>query len=162
MSTSGWISQLKQALTADEQGQIGGLEGLVLGILVFVVGTLVIVDSWGVIDAKLTVDSAAQNAVRAFVQAPSPAAAVGRAQAAAASVIASSGRNVLKMRISISGSLTRCSQVSVDVRYPVSFGALPLVGKAAGTVLVSSTQSELVDPFRSAASGVVPPSGACG
>jgi hypothetical protein len=47
-----------------EEGQVGGLEAIVLGVLVFVFGTLAVANAWAVIDAKLVVDDAAAQAAR--------------------------------------------------------------------------------------------------
>ena len=55
----------------DERGQVGGIEALPFGILVFVVGALLVASAWAVVDAKLAVVSAAREAARTYVEADS-------------------------------------------------------------------------------------------
>ena len=54
---------------ADERGAVGGIEVLPLGMLVLVVGTLLVVNAWAVVDAKLAASAAAREAARAYVEA---------------------------------------------------------------------------------------------
>ena len=60
---------------AGEAGFAGGLEGLLFGLLLFVVGTLLVATAWGAVDTKFAVDAAARQAVRTYVEAPDSAAA---------------------------------------------------------------------------------------
>ena len=50
-------------------GQVGGIEALPFGLLVFVVGALLVANAWAVVDAKLAVDAAARQATRHYVEA---------------------------------------------------------------------------------------------
>src|SRR5690606_28013405 len=75
-----------------DAGQVGGIEVLPFGLLLFVVASLVVANAWAVIDAKATVDSAARAGVRAAVEAPDSATAAARADAAARHVLERSGR----------------------------------------------------------------------
>src|SRR5207248_1263005 len=59
----------------DERGQIGGIEAVAFGVLVFVLGLLIVVNAWGVVDAKVAAAAAAHDAARAYVEAPSREAA---------------------------------------------------------------------------------------
>ena len=49
-----------------DTGQVGGIEVLPFGFLLFVSVTLLFVNVWGVIDTKLAVTSAAREAARAY------------------------------------------------------------------------------------------------
>jgi membrane protein required for beta-lactamase induction len=80
------------AVRRDESGQVGGIDGLVFGVLVFVFGTLVVTNAWGVIDAKLATTSAAREAARTYVEAASAGDAGPAAEAAAREAILSHGR----------------------------------------------------------------------
>ena len=53
----------------EDCGQVGGIEVLPFGLLVFIVGTLLVANAWAVVDAKLAVTSAAREAVRSYVEA---------------------------------------------------------------------------------------------
>ncbi|MGH9065986.1 MAG: hypothetical protein ACRD0J_00450 [Acidimicrobiales bacterium] len=139
--------------TRGEDGQIGGVEAVIFGVLVFVLGTLVIANAWGVIDAKLAVSSAAREAARAFVQAPSAGQAPAAAQAAAAQAMADSGRDPAQMTLTMAGSLTRCTRVTATVRYPVPLVRVPLIGELGRGFTAVAHHSELVDPYRNALPG---------
>ena len=47
-----------------EQGFVAGGEVLPFGVLIFVLGTLLLVNAWAVIDAKFAVSSASREAAR--------------------------------------------------------------------------------------------------
>lgn len=135
-----------------EQGQVGGLDALVFGVVVFVLGVLVIANSWGVIDAKLAASSAASDAARAYVQLVNsdPAAAAG---AAAAQAITDSGRSAARMNLTLTGAPTRCGAVLAVVRYRVPVVIVPLLGGFGDGFTVEATHAELLDPYRSGLSG---------
>ena len=138
----------------DESGQLGGLEGLAFGVLVFVVGTLVVVNAWAVIDAKLAAASAAREAARAFVEATDIGAADEAAQRAADDAIIGYGRDPDRMELARDDtSFGRCDRVTFTVRYKVSLGAIPLLKRAAATFTAEARYSEIVDPFRDGLSG---------
>jgi hypothetical protein len=135
-----------------EAGQLGGLEALVFGVLVFVFGTLVIANTWGVLDGKLAVSVAAANAARAFVQdaTTDPAAA---ARAAASQAISDSGRSLSRMTLRVTGTPSRCGSVVAQVRYRVPLVSVPLLGALGHGFTVASTRTELLDPYRSGLPG---------
>src|SRR6478672_9729016 len=51
-----------------QRGQVGGLEALAFGLLIFVAATLVVASVWGAIDAKFAASEAAREATRTFVE----------------------------------------------------------------------------------------------
>jgi hypothetical protein len=138
----------------DESGQLGGLEGLAFGVLIFVIGTLVVVNAWGVIDAKLAAASAAREAARAFVEAPDLAGGDDGAQRAAADAIGGYGRDPSRMTVTRTATaFGRCERVTFTVEYPVSIGRLPLLKREAATFVAKARHSEIVDPFRTGLHG---------
>ncbi len=140
-------------------GQVGGIEALLLGMVVLVVATLSIVDMWGVIDAKLATNNAATQGARAFVLATTSNTAYSSAQRAAAAAIAASGRNPGPLSLKVTGGLYRCSTITVSAAYPVHLFPLFLLGGRGAVVVVRSTQREWVSPFRGGALGQVPTNG---
>ena len=76
-----------------EAGQVGGLEAVVFGVLVFVVGTLIVANAWGVIDAKLAASAAARKRRAAYVEAPAATDAEALARKAADDAMAGHGRD---------------------------------------------------------------------
>ena len=143
--------RLRRIEWRDDGGQVAGLEALPFGILIFVVGALLIANAWAVIDAKMTVTSAAREAARSYVEAPNATDGRVRADAAAREAVQAYGRSPL--RASITGptdpdAFTRCNRVSFTVSYPVPAITLPFIGGFGHSFDVTATHSEVVDPFR--------------
>lgn len=133
-----------------EAGQVAGIEAVPFGVLVFVVGVLLVVNAWAVIDAKLTVASAAREATRAYVEAPPGSDGVALAQAAAADAMSGGGRDRGRVRLRVlDGGFTRCQPVEFEVSYPVPAITLPWIGAYGTGFTASARHTEIVDPFRS-------------
>lgn len=145
-------------MTAQERGQLAGIEVIPFGLLVVVVGALVVANVWAVIDAKLAVGSAAAEATRTYVEAEAGSDPMVPARVAAEAAVAGMGRDPasLDLRL-VSGSLTRCSVVEIEASYPVPALTLPWVGTYGSAFVVSARHREVVDPYRSGLPGV-----ACG
>lgn len=138
----------------DERGFVGGFEGLLFGVLVFVLGTLVVADAWAVVDGTFAADAAARQAVRTFVEAPDAAAAPSAAAAAAAEALAGYGRSANGATVAVVGGVwARCSRVTIAVTLPVPLVVVPGIGGFGPAVTVTARQSELVDPLRSGLPG---------
>ena len=141
-------------LSLDERGQAGGFEVLPFGLLVLVVGTLLVANAWGVIDAKLAVTASAREAARVFVEAQTEDEGAAAAERAAKEAIAGHGRDPKRLTIERSGRFTRCGRVTFVVTYPVPTVQLPWIGGFGGSVITAkAVHSELVDPFRSGLTG---------
>lgn len=136
-----------------EGGQIGGVEGVVFGVLIFVLGTLVIANAWGVVDAKMAASAAAREGARAFVESRGPTVqdALGEARMAADEAIAGFGRDPAKMQLATEEEplLLRCARVTVRVDYPVPLIRIPVLGRYGSGFTARARHSEIVDPFRS-------------
>jgi len=144
-----------------EGGAVGGLEALPFGMLIFVVGTLIITNAWGVIDAKMAATSAAREAARTFVEADSRSAGSEAAEAAARDVIASYQRDPTKLELSYSPedlAFERCNRVTFTAEYPVRTISLPFGLGFGSTITVVGRHSEIIDPL---ASGL-PTENSCG
>lgn len=135
----------------DEAGAVGGYEALPLSILVLVVGTLLIANTWAVIDTKIAVTAAAREAARAYVEAPGPDAALASAIAAARESVIGEGMRI-SPEVEVAGSHTRCTRIQARVTTVVPAVRLPWVGGLA-SMRVTSTASEVVDPLRSGIAG---------
>lgn len=138
----------------DEDG-LAGLEALVFGVLIFVIGTLIIVNAWGVIDGKLAASSAAREAARAVAEAPPGTGMSALATAVAEETVVGHGKDAASMTsATVSGSIARCARVSVEVVYRVPTISLPWVGTFGGGIVdVHGRHTEVVDPFRSGLEG---------
>ena len=138
----------------DERGQIGGIEAVTFGVLIFVVGTLVIANAWGVVDAKLAAGAAAREGARAYVEAPSAVQADTDALAAARAAIEGHGRSIDRMEDPIiDGAFARCERIRVSVSYRVPLISIPLLGRTGSGFTVTARHSEIVDPYRSGLPG---------
>lgn len=139
-----------------DAGQVGGIEALPFGLLVFVVGALLIANAWAVVDAKFATDAAAREAVRTFVEGADPSSARDDAIDAGLAAIAGHGRDPDRATVGPVGHavLRRCERVTFAAEYEVPALTLPFIG-GYGTApfRVRSTHSELVDPFRSGVPG---------
>lgn len=149
-------------LRRDERGQVGGIEGLVFGVLVFVFGTLLVANAWGVIDAKLAATSAAREAARTYVEAPADGDPETAARRAATEAITAHGRRAERTDVALTVSRTeansegrpaRCARAVAEVRYVVPLIAIPLLGQAGDGITVTARHSEVVDPYRSGLPG---------
>lgn len=139
-------------LRRQEAGQVAGVEVLAIGLLIFMVGSLLILNAWAVVDARLMVATAAREAVRAAVESPNGTVAQERANTQARA--SASGHGQDPDRLQLSGTaldeagFRRCAPVSVTVSYYVPAVALPWVGGFGHGFTVAATHSGIVDPFR--------------
>jgi hypothetical protein len=149
----------------DESGFVGGFEALPFGFLVFVVGTLLLVNAWAVFDCHMAASAAAREAVRTFVESSGSDSDARRSgEDAAVAALEGQGKADARMHLTWSGAeLVRCRPVTVTVRYDVPTIAVPWIGAFGGGFLTTSAHhTEIVDPYRSglATDGFDP--GACG
>jgi hypothetical protein len=120
-------------------------------VLLFVVGALLIANAWAVIDAKMTVTSAAREAARSYVEGTDADDARARADAAARDAVRAHGRNADRATIDgpdSADAFSRCNRITFAVTYPVPALTLPFIGGFGHAFDVTATHSELVDPFR--------------
>lgn len=137
-------------------GQIGGIEAIPFGLLVFVVGGLLIANAWAVVDAKFATDAAAREAARTFVEARDATTAAADAEAAARATVTAHGRDGQRAEVRALGPTTfaRCERVTFEVSYEVPALDLPLVGGwGPSSFSVRSRHSEVVDPYRDGVPG---------
>lgn len=140
-----------------DRGQVAGIEVLPFGLLMFVIGVLIVANAWGVVDANLATTTAAREAVRAYVEAPSASMAHDRAVGAAAEAILGYGRSPFSTRVEVETiggrGWQRCSLAIVTVHHEVPLLSLPIVGGFGHAFDVVSRQSEVVDPYRDGVEG---------
>lgn len=134
----------------DDAGFAGGLDGLVFGVLLFVFGSLAVVNAWQVVDAKFAMASAAREGARAFVESSG---SVDEAESAAVEAVVGHGRVPRRLSLSVDGAAARCARVVVEARYRVPFVVVPVVGSFGNGLVVSARHSEVVDPYRSGLPG---------
>ena len=149
-----------------DRGQVGGIEVLPFGLLVFIVGTLLVANAWAVVDAKLAVDAAAREATRHFVEADVPAAddfgdAETAARRAGYEALAAHGREAARSTVELTAlespdgqvGFARCARATFTARYDVPVLRLPWIGGFGSGLDVTSRHSELIDPYRDGVPG---------
>lgn len=140
-------------IVRDDSGQVGGMEAVVFGMLVLIVGILVVANAWGVVDAKLAASAAAREGVRTFVesQEPTAGAAFADAHRAAEDTIVAHGRSRERFAMDAPADLVlaRCARVTFEVTYRVPLVSIPVIGRFGNGFTVTGRHSEIVDPYRS-------------
>lgn len=128
-------------------GQAGGIEVLPFGLLIFVAGTLILVNAWATVDAKLAVTAAAREAARTYVE-TNPAAADGAAKRAAQEALRSYGRSPDRLGLTHdNGDYRRCARVTFTATYPLPAVSIPFLGGLGSGVIVRARHSEIIDPY---------------
>ena len=139
--------------TSDERGQVGGIEALVFGMLIFVIGTLIVANAWAVVDAKFAVASAAREATRTYVESGhTPEEATTSAEAAGMTTLGNLHRGT-HATVQITGGYERCQRVTARASTVVPYLHLPLIGGTGSGFTVAARHSEVVDPYRSGLPG---------
>ena len=149
-----------------DSGQVRGIEALPFGVLVFVVGALLVANAWAVIDAKMAVDAAARQATRHYVESevagPGPPDDQEKAAVdAGLAALDAHGRDPAEASIGLSAltgsggqaGFSRCARATFTASYEVPALTIPWVGGFGDGIDVTSSHSELVDPFRSGVPG---------
>lgn len=137
-----------------ERGAVGGVETLPFSILIFVLGTLLLVNAWGVIDAKFAVSSASREATRTLAESDDAGAGDQAARVAAEDAVSAYGRDPARLDLSgPTGALVRCGTVSYTATYPVPAIRIPVIGGFGRGFDVTSTHSSRVDALRSGLPG---------
>lgn len=141
-----------------ERGQVAGIEVLPFALLVFVVGGLLLVNAWAVVDAKLAASAAAREAARAYAEIPAglDAAAAGvAAQRAAEEAFAAYGLAPERtaVRATASPGAVRCAPVAIEATVAVPAISVPWIGGFGDGIVVRARQRTIVDPWRSGLDG---------
>jgi hypothetical protein len=140
-----------------DSGVVGGVEVLPFGVLMFVVGSLLVTNAWAVVDAKFMATSAARQAARPYVEAPSPGAAIARARSGVAEAVAGQGHDPVRAHLSVDHdqgrAWGRCVRVVATVDYEVPALALPWIGGYGHGFDVVAAHSEIIDPYRAGLAG---------
>ena len=126
------------------------MEVIPFGVLTFVVGALLVANTWAVIDAKMAVSAAAREATRAYVEAPADGAdPFALADAAARSAIEGMGRSGTELELTqTDGTFNRCETVRFRASYRIPAISLPWIGGLGDGFTATATHAEVVDPYR--------------
>lgn len=144
-------------------GQVGGIEAIPFGLLVFVAGSLLVANAWAVVDAKFATDAAAHQAARAFAEADGRRSEdrtdgpIDRAIEAGLAVIDGHGRDRRRAAVvpDEDVSFERCARATFVVTYKLPALTVPFLGGLGDGIEVTSRASERVDAFRAGVPGDV-------
>ncbi len=122
---------------------------LPFSVLIFVFGTLLLVNAWGVIDAKFAVTSASREAARTYAESDGGHEGETAASAAADDAIAAYGRDPEKLELSEpEGAFVRCGEVTYTASYPVPAIRIPVIGGFGRAFDVTSSHTTRIDRLR--------------
>lgn len=152
--------------TRTDAGFVAGGEAIALGVLVLVVGSLLVLGAWSVVDARLAVDAAAREAGRSLVESATARTDARDADRIATEVaiatlaahhgpLSATDATWTHVDTHVTGALVRCGRVRTEVVVAVRTVRLPLVG-GLGTVRLRGDHVERIEPYRS---GLPVPSG---
>lgn len=124
--------------------------------LILVMGTLIIGNAWGVIDARTAASEAAREAARTFATAPAQTdaqadALAGEAASATLQELGWGGPGSSVRRVQ--GTFVRCALVTYEVDIAVPVFRLPWLRSSASVFRATARHSERVDPYRSGVPG---------
>ncbi|MGI9623151.1 MAG: hypothetical protein ACR2PK_09975 [Acidimicrobiales bacterium] len=135
-----------------DSGFVGGSEGILFGIVVFVFGLLLIFNAWAVIDTKMAVTSAARETVRTLVESDGSTGQAANAGHDAFTATSNFDAAALEGPF-LSGQFRRCGNMSATYSYTVPAISLPGGFGWGNGFEVSATHTELVDPYRTGLDG---------
>lgn len=136
------------------------MEVLPFGLLIFVGGALLIINIWGVVDAKFAADAAARESARWVVEAAGQATTAEAIRAGATAIatdtLADHGRTgPATVRLGpADAAFVRCERIEVTVAIEVPAIRLPFFGGFGDAFEVRATRGELIDPTRSGVDGL--------
>lgn len=132
-----------------DRGVVGGTDGLLAGVLVAMVGTLLIVNVWSVIAARTDADAAVREYLRVYTRADSAAAGAAQADAAARASLAASGRSGAPASLTPpdSAAFGPCALARVSLRLQAPMVKVPGLMQL-GSRTVTADGAEVIDPWR--------------
>lgn len=149
----------------NDRGIVGGSDGLLAGVLVAMIGTLLIANVWSVISARTDADAAVREYLRVYTRADGPGVGAAQAEAAARSSLSASGRSTVSVSVTPPdvAAFGPCGLARVTLRLQAPLVRVPGFTNM-GSRTVNASGSEVIDPWRSMDRGASWRSGgvACG
>jgi hypothetical protein len=139
------LSRWWHARHRDDTAMVGA-EALFGGVLVTVIGTLITIGLWSMLDARLAAAEAARAGTRTFVQSEQLDRAAAAHQASV-EVLAAHRRNDAS-QVQVRHGTGRCAMVEVTVLITVDWLPLRFLG-GAPTTTIRATDTEVIDAYRS-------------
>lgn len=143
------IVQLWRQRLNDDRGVVAGSDTLIFGVLAFVLGSLLILNVWAVIDTAFATSAASREAARIYVESDDAGTAWANSQQRAKEVMTDYGRNRATQVTRTSTGFERCAVVTITVSHDVPFVQLPIFGTFGSLTTITSSHSERIDAYRS-------------
>jgi len=141
--------EARREARGEEEGQIGGVEALVFGVLILVLGVLGMATAWAVVDAKVAAAAAAREAARAYVESDGSANAWPEAADRGREAFAGHGRDPAAIDLPRPPeAFGRCGAITVKASTNVELPRLPGIRAVMRRVRVQASHTEVVDPYR--------------
>lgn len=137
-----------------QSGVLAGSDGLLIGVLVLLAGSLAVLNIWAAIDTRAGLDAAAREYLRTYTEAASPEEALAAGATAAHEVLGQRGAPVRSLRIEApdGDAFGPCQLAVVALEAEVPAARLPFLDDL-GARRVRVTHRELVDVHREVTSG---------
>ena len=132
-----------------DRGIVGGSDGLLAGVLVALVGTLVIVNVWSVISARTDADAAVREYLRVYTRADSAGSGAAEADSAARASLSAAGRSDAAVSVTPPdpASFGPCGLARVSLRLRAPLVRVPGLAHL-GWHTVTADGAEVIDPWR--------------
>ena len=129
----------------DERGMVAGGESLALGTLILLVGALVLVNVWSVVETRTAIDAAAREYLRAYTRSDDQRTAMAAGDWAARMTLTARGTPLRDLRIDVPrpDQFGPCGRAQVTLTAIVPAARLPLLGELSAAE-VAVTHSELI------------------
>jgi len=133
----------------EQRGATAGMEVIPFGFLIFVLGAVMMINSWTVIDSWMAVSAAAREGARTYVESD-PVTAWPDAQRAVQNVMDDYGRGTRALPATRSSDdYRRCEVVTITASYEIALINAPFIGSFGSFTTIDSSHTERIDPFRS-------------
>jgi hypothetical protein len=130
-----------------ERGQAAGIETIPLGVLVFISGTLLIVNAWAIVTNRSTADSLAREYLRAYTKESSRPDALAAGQRVVDAILHAHGIPRGRARIEPPTQWLACAPAIVTVHLSVPEVRAPFLG-GFGTTEIVVTHRDRLDGYR--------------
>jgi hypothetical protein len=130
-----------------ERGQAAGIETLPFGVLVFVAGTLLVVNAWAVVSNRATADSLAREYLRAYTKESSRPDALEAGQQVVDAIVASHDMPADRVHVDPPTAWGACAVAVVTVRLTVPDIQAPFLGSL-GSHRITVVHRDRIDAYR--------------
>ena len=130
-----------------ERGQAAGIETIPIGVLVFISGTLLVVNAWAIVTNRSTADSLAREYLRAYTKESSRPAALAAGQRVVDAIVDAHGLPHERVRIEPPTQWLACAPATVTIRLTVPEVRAPFLG-GFGTTEIVVTHRDRLDGYR--------------